>query len=439
MAEHTTAPVTELRVDVQEPASWSRRLSITVPSERVRRIRQSVAAKIAGSVRMPGFRKGKTPSSIVERQFGPAIEQETLDRVIQDAYREALDSSGFKPITQGQVENVHYHGQGGDVHFDVQFEVQPVLELARTEGFQVARPSDTVTDEDVASLLDRLQAERAALKPVEAGERPGYGDLVVVEITSRDDAEEGAEAEARQYRFELGEGQAIPDIEAAIMTLATGEEGEFTATFPEDFPDEAQRGQQQHLHIRLVEANRKELPALDDEFAKGLGEFDSLDALRERVRGDLEADARSRADAAVRDALVEQIVEANAFDVPESMVERYLDFMTGDVPDGEGRRRERSGEDRERISQLRQIMRPQAEASLRRMMVVEHIAEREGLRATADDVDARVEALAEKNGRSASDVWVELERSGQMQSLESEILEDKVFEHLSARNTITQG
>jgi trigger factor len=441
MAEHSTAPVTELTVDVQEPASWSRRLSITVPSERVRRVRQSVASKIAGTVRMPGFRKGKTPASIVERQFGPHIEQETLDRVVQDAYREALSSSGLNPITQGQVENVHYHGNGGDVHFEVAFEVQPVVELSRTEGFAVTRPADDVADEQVTDLLERLRGERATLTPLDEGARPGYGDLVVVEITDLDEeVEEGAQPEGRQFRFELGEGQAIPDIEGAIMTLAQGEEGEFSVTYPADFADEAQAGQTQRLRIKLVEGRRKELPELDDEFAHGLGgEFETMDALRERVRTDLQNDAKTRADAAVRDALVQQMLEANPFDVPASMVDRYVDYMTGDVPDKEGRRRQRSGEDEERFSQLRALMRPQAEAALKRMMVVEHIAEREGLRATADDVDARVEKLAEQHGRTPSDLWVELERTGQMQALESEIMEDKVFEHLGGKNTITQG
>ena len=439
MAEHSTAPVNELRVEVQEPRSWSRRLSITVPSERVRRVRQSVAARIANSVRLPGFRKGKTPASLVERQFGPAIEQETMDRVIQEAYREALDAQDFKPITQGQVEHVHYHGEGGDLHFDVEFEVQPELNLARIEGFQVVRPSDQVADDEVDALLERLRTERATLHPLDEGQKPDYGDLVQVQITNLDEAAEGEEAESSEYRFELGEGQAIPDIEAAIMSLAPGEEGEFTVTFPEDFADEAQRGQQQRLRIRVLEARRKELPALDDEFAKGMGEFDSLDALRTRVRGDMETDAKRRADSALRDALVQQIVEANPFEVPGSMVDRYLDYMMGDVPDGEGNRRRKSPQEEERFSQLRDIMRPQAEQALKRMMVVEHIADREGLRPTADDVDARVEALAQQHGRTPSDLWVELERSGQMQALEAEILEDKVFEHLRARNTVAQA
>lgn len=441
MAEHSTAPVSELTVDVQENASWSRRLSITVPGAQVRRIRQSVAAKLAGTVRMPGFRKGKTPASIVERQFGHHIDHETQDRVIDEAFREALSSSGLNPINQPRlVSNPHYHGDGGDFHFEVEFDVQPTVELDRTEGFQVVRPSDAVTDGDVSDLLERLRSERATLHSLEEGAHPGYDDLVVVELTDLDeDAEEAAAPEGRQFRFELGKGEAIPDIEQAIMTLAPGEEGEFTVTYPEDFADQAQAGQQQRLRIRVLEGRRKELPALDDEFAQGLGDFATLDALRERVRGDLENDARTRADAAVRDALIGQLVEANAFDVPESMVDRYLDLMTGGGRDPEGRQPQRSPQDEERFSQLRALVRPQAEASLKRMMVVEHLADREGLRATADDVDARVEKLAEQHGRTPSDLWVELERTGQMQGLESEIMEEKVFEHLRARNTVTQG
>jgi trigger factor len=429
----TTMPSTDLRIEAQETGACTRKLSITVPPERVKRVRQSVAARIANSVRMPGFRKGKTPASIVEKQFGQAIEQETVEKVIQEAYREALESGEHRPIEQGQVDNVHYHA-GGELHFEVTFEVNPDLNLARIDGFQVVRPADTVGDDEVDAVLERLRQDRGALSPVEG--TPDYGDQVQVEITQLD-AED--DAEPSNYRFELGEGQAIPDIEQAIMTLAPGQEGEFTVTFPDDFADEAQRGKEERLLIHLVDAQRKQLPELNDEFATGLGEFDTMEALRQRVRDDLAEDARRRADQAERDGLIGQIVEANPFDVPGSMVERYLDYMTGDVPDENGKRRARGGEEQERISQLRTFMRPQAEAGLKRMMVVEHLADREGLRATADDVDARVEQLAEKHGRSPSDVWVELERSGQMQALESELTEEKVFEHLRARNSATYG
>ena len=438
------ADSTELRIEVQEPTSWSRKVSITVPSERVQRARQSVTARIAGNVRLPGFRKGKMPQNLLERQFGPAIDQETVDRVIQDAYREVLTSRDFQPISQGQVENVQYAGGASELTFDVEFEVQPQVEIARTEGFQVVRPPEQVGDDEVDALLERLRQERATLHPLPEGATADYGDLVMVEITDLDQpeaavGEEPAPApEPRSYRFELGEGQAIPDIEQAIMTLAPDQENEFTVTFPEDFPEEAQRGRQQRLRIRLTEARRKELPALDDDFARELGDFETMDALRARVREDMEADARRRAEEAVRTGLLNQVIEANPFDVPGSMVERYTDLMLGQT-DERGRRRPAGAEDEERNSQLRGLVRPQAEAAVKRMMVVEALADSQGLRATADDVDARVEALAAEGGRSPSEVWVELERSGQMQALEMEITEGKVFEFLRSRNTVAQG
>lgn len=418
----------QIKVAVQEPKSWSRRLSITVPPERIRRTRSAVAGQIARNVRLPGFRKGHIPQRVLEKQFGPGIEQETLDRVIQEAYREALDQEGLRPITQGAVENVHYH-DGEELHFEVEFEVQPEIRVERVHGFTATHPSAEVGEDEVDAVLERLRGERGVWVPVE-DRKPDYGDQVTVEIASRD---EGAEAEARPYRFALGEGEAIPEVEEAIMTLSNGEEGDFTVHFPEDFPDPEQAGKEQHLHIRLTSIQRKELPEVNDDFAREVGDFEDLAALRARVLEDLRKGAEERAEGDVRDQLVGQILEANPFEVPDSMVERYLDYLTGET---EERRSKMTAEQREQISQWRLTLRPQAEQSLKRMLVVERIAEAQGLRATQDDVDARVEELATQHGRSPSEVWLQLEKSGELQSLESQITEDKVFDWLKSQNTI---
>ena len=422
---------TELQIAIQEPASWSRRLSITVPSERVKRTRASVSSQVSRGVRLPGFRKGKTPQNLIERQFGQQIEQETIDRLIQEAYKEALETRDLHPINQGQVTNVQYQG-GADFTFEVEFEVRPTLELARVSGFTVTRPTQELGDTDVDAVLERIRSERGHWHDLEGEDKPDFGDRVTVEMTDRDAAEE---EKARPYRFVLGEGQAIPDVESAIMTLSPGQEGDFDAKFPDDFPDEAQRGTEQHLHIRLARAERKHLPELDDEFASTLtgGEQADMAALRARVLEDLKKDSAQRADAEVRGQLIQNVVEANPFEVPASMVEHYLSYMTGDTPE---RRGKRTAAQEEQFSQYRALMRPQAEAALKRMLVVEHLADREGLRATQDEVDARVEELASEHGRAVSDVWLELEKSGQLDALESQITEDKVFRYLESQNTV---
>jgi trigger factor len=278
-----------------------------------------------------------------------------------------------------------------------------------------------------------MRSERATLTLAEEG-NPGPGDDVQVRLTTHSDEADAAPAEAQEYRFVLGEGQAIPAIEEAIMSLSPGEERDFEISFPDDFADPEQAGKTVRMTIGLVELKHREFPPLDDDFAREAGASDSLEALRARLRADLQEDARRRADAAVRDALVGQILEANPVEAPASMVDRWLDYMTG-VGEGQ-RRRQRTPEQEERFSQFREMMRPQAEAALKRMLVIESLAEREGLRATQDEVDARVEALAQAHGRSPSDVWLELEKSGQLQGLESEITEDKVFDWLRGQNTV---
>jgi trigger factor len=252
---------------------------------------------------------------------------------------------------------------------------------------------------------------------------------VTVELTNLD--EEGAAA--KSFRFVIGEGEAIPEVEEAILTLSVGEEGEFDVRFPDDFPEESRRGESQRLRIKLSARADKELPELDDSFAASVGDFGSLEELRARVHDDLSADTGRRAEAEVRGKLVEQLVQANPFELPASMVARYLDHMTGH---GEKDGHEHAPEEEERIARMREMLLPQAEFALRRHLVVERLADDEGLRATQDDIDARVEALAQKHGVTPREAWLQLDRSGQMQALEAEITEDKVFEHLIANNTV---
>ncbi|HEX5727437.1 MAG TPA: trigger factor [Longimicrobiaceae bacterium] len=434
---------TPLTVSVTETESWSRRLSITVPRERVQRVRSSVASQLARNARLPGFRKGNLPASLIEKQFGRSIDAETQDRVINESFQEALQQEGLTPLSQPQLESVHYE-RGSDLTYEVAFEVQPALELARVGGFVIARPPEEVGDDEVESVLERLRVERAHSHPFD-DERPDYGDEVVVEITELSAAAEGegegedsaAEPEPRTFRFRLGEGQALPDIEDAIRTLEPGEWGEFDVRFPEDFPDEAQRGKAQRLRIQVMEAHRRHLPELDDAFAAEVGPFDSVDALRSRVRADLQAEARRRSEEQFRTALIDQIVEANGVEIPGSLVDRYADVllegMLGMV-DEQGRRRRLPPEQEAQVSQLRGLVRPRAEALARQRLIVDHLAAREGLRATQDELDARVEEIAGQHGRSPSDLWVELEKSGQLESLEGQLTEEKVFQYLRSQN-----
>jgi len=411
----------EIKVVVEAPRPTARRLTITVPAERVERTRQETTRRLAQQVRVRGFRRGKVPAQILERQYGAVIQQETIERVMRDAYREALEREDLHPITQGEVEKVDYE-PGADLTFDIAFEVQPEVRLERLGGFRVERPAVEVTEEEVDRVVERLREQQAVWHPVEDGTALA-GDLVTVEITP---LEGEAAGQPRGYQIVLGEGHAVPDVEDAIRTLRPGEEGEFTVRTAEGAKTEGASGMTQRVRIKVREVRRPELPALDDEFAKSVGDFSGLEELRERIRQDLTREAEREAEREVRHRLMDQILAANPVDVPEAMVNRYLDDLL----------RPGRGADPERVAQMREIARPGAEQALKRMLVVARVAEMEGLHATEEEVESRIQEIASRQGRSPEEVRTRLQKTGQLAALEQEITEDKVFEYLKSLSTI---
>ncbi len=414
----------DLKIAVEEPRSWARRLTITVPAERVERARDDVSRTIARRVKLPGFRKGKVPSSVIRQRYGGTIEQQTLERVVGAAYREALESRGFEPISQAEVEEIDYQ-PGSDLTFNVEFEIQPDIELARLGDFVIERKEQEVGDEEVEGVLERLRQEHAVWEPIT--DRPAeQGDMVIGEITPVPEEEDEATepTEPRRYEVVLGQDQILPEIEEALQELAPGEEGEYTA-HPRSEDGEPSETPQR-IHIRVLEVKHAELPELDDDFAQQVGDFDDMESLRARVRSDLEEEAATEADREVRARLMEQIVAANPFEVPDSMVDRYLDGVLSPGEDA----------DPSRVAEMREAARSAAERGLKRMLVIEHVADAQGLRATEEEIEARIEEIARDNDLPAGRVRSQLEKSGRIDAIRSELTEKKVFEYLKSESTI---
>lgn len=413
----------KLKVSLEEKERWRRTLSVTVPAALVEEERQRAAEKLASRMKLPGFRKGKIPASVVEKRYGQALRQETLDKLINEAYREALQLESLRPISEGTLEDVTY-APAEDLRFAISFDVQPQIELGRLGGFTAERPSPEVGEQEVEKVLERLREQNAVWSPEEGS--PEEGDLVQVRIERIGDGEEASEP--REYEFVLGRDEAIPDVERAIATLVTGESGEFTVTFPDDFPDEERRGESRRLRITLLGRKLQELPELDDELARAVGEFESLDELRSTVREDLEREAAREARQAVRGRLLDQLVEANAFEVPRSMVDSYVEQVLGDTEDA----------DPEELEEVRARIRPQAERAVKRALIIDRVAETQGLRATEEEVDGRVQEIAERNDTTPAKVYAQLQKSGRLSGVEREITENKVFDFLEGKSKIVE-
>lgn len=413
-----------LTVSVEEQERWRRRLSVTIPAALVAVEETKAAAKLASRVNVKGFRKGRVPKSMVTTRFAGALRQEALDHLINDAYRQALAAENLRPISEGELEDVSYEPQQ-DLRFAISFDVEPRIDLGRLGGFAIERPSPRVTDEHVSEILGNIRRQHGAWKPAGEG-TAGDGDLVSLRIRRLDD---GASVEGKEYELPLGEGQAIPDIEAAVKTLGPGESGEFTVTFPQDFPDETRRGEQERVEITVLGRKVLDLPPLDDAFAAQVGDFSSLDSLRARIRADLERDAAEQAEAVVRGRILDLLVEANPFDLPRSMVDRYTRTVIGEQPELS----------KERLAELTRTLGPEAERAVKRLLVIERVADTQGLRATEAEIDLRVQEIAERGGSTPEKVYASLQKASRLEALEREITERKVFDFLREQSTITDA
>ena len=415
----------QLDVTITEGERWRRTLSVTVPADVVEAEKGAITRQLASRMKIKGFRSGKVPPAVIAKRYGAAVEREALDQLIRDAFREAVSSRELAPISEGEIEDVSFSPEE-PLSFKVSFDVRPEIQIERLGGFKVERPSGRVPDDALEQVLERLREQNATLNTATSG-KPVAGDHVEVELERLDS--DGDEAEAKEYEFVLGEGNAIPDVEEAIQTLEPEEEGEFDISFPDDFPDESRRGESQRLRIRLIGRRVKELPDLDDDFARSIGNFEDLDALRAKVAEDLRKDAERQAEGALRGQLLDLVLDANQFDVPQTMVDGYLDSVIGDA----------QGIDPEKLSELRERLQPDSERAVKRMLLIDRITEQEGLRPTEEDIDDKIEEIAEQAGESPSKVYANLQKSGRIASLEQDLTEEKLFEFLKSQSEITEA
>jgi trigger factor len=403
-----------------EPGETS--LAVTVPPESVRAAEERATRVYQQRARLPGFRQGKAPAAVVRKKFAEDIRQQALQELVQESWRAAVEQEKLKPIADPHIHNLKWE-EGSPVTFELHVEVKPDLKLERLGSFRLTRTVPAVTETQVDTQLNELRAQRAPWTPV-TDEKPKPKDLVHVTIATR----EGTEIKDPQpYQLVLGEGRAIPEVEEQIMTLLPGEMLDAIVRFPDDFAEEAKRGQTRDIRITLHEVKRQQLAELDDAFAREVGDFESLAALRQAVTEDLRKEAERDADAKVRAELIEQIVSANSVTAPRPLVERalYVYAQAYGVPE-------------ERWPTFAEEFRPVAEAQVRRDLVLDHVMEAQQLRATEAELDQRIQELAERRGMPPAQLYASLEKAKRLRDVERSITEEKVFAYLLSQSTVEQ-
>lgn len=401
----------------------SKSLQVSVPADRVRQAEKKAVKHYGANARLPGFRPGKAPEAVVRRRFGEAIRQTMLEELIRESWDTAIKAESLKPIAEPHIHNLKFE-DGQDLEFEFHVEVRPDVALKRTGGFKVERKVPPVSPEQVEERLRDLQERKASWLPVE-GEKPAPGQMVRMEVAPLDGDAPGP---SQPYTMVLGEGRAIPDVEERVMNLLPGQTVDAEVRFPDDHPEESKRGTTRRVRITLHEVKRQELPALDDAFAREIGDFETLDALRAAVRKDLEQDAAHGADAAVRQDLLNQIYQTNEVPAPVSLVNRLIQgYMKAyEIPE-------------ERFEQFAQEFRPVAEQQVRRELVLDAVVEGNNLQATEKEIDERVEALAAGRNLPVGQLYAQLEKAGRLRELERSLTEEKAFAWLLQQSTVADA
>ena len=420
-----------MKVQVEELSPVERKLSIEVPPEQVQAELGRAYAQLGRSVRLPGFRPGKVPRRILEQRFKGEVEDDVTRRLVERAYLSAISEHHVDAVGAPQLTPVRLD-QEKPFAFEARVEVRPKVDPKDYRGLPFKHVAVAVTDAQVDERLEAMRQRVARLEPVEGRTVAETGDFAIVDYTGTIDGQPFPGSAAEDVTVEVAAGDLMRGNVPELAGTVVGQKRELDHTFAADDPEEARAGKTAHFSFTLKGLKRQLVPPLDDDFAKEVGGGETLAELRSKVRGDLETAARNGAAQDERDQLVKGLVERNPFDLPKAMIERGLDAML----DGALRMMARQGLDPSRLnldfSSLRDEMRPKAEAEVRGALLLQAVAEKEGLSVKSEDLDARIAQYATESGAPLHQVRKAFKEPEQRRALEQRVREEKTVEFLKA-------
>jgi len=421
-----------MKVDVQEMGACKRRLDVEETPEVVQQAWERAFTRVQREARLPGFRKGKVPRSMIKLHFSDDVRQEVARNLIPEVYRQALAETHLKPVEEPDLQEVTLE-ESAPLKFSAVIEIKPTITLGRYVELDVKHAPKPFTESEVDEALSQLQEQHAEYRAVERPADPG--DLVIVDYTLRP---EGMEPRTETgYAFTIGSGAVLPEIDEAAIGLSAGGSRQTRVRFGDDHRNEALRGKAADASVRVTEVKEKVLPPLDDDFAKSVGEFETLDGLRGEMRRGLEARREQENRRALENAVMDAALAEHPFEVPESLVLRQVGTQIEHMRE----HMRRQGVDPDKLPwdypKMVEEMKPGAEKAVRRALLIEAIADKEGLQPSEADVDAEIEKIAQSSQRPAPAVRSMLERDGALDRLRLSLMETRTLDFLIGRATIT--
>jgi len=422
-----------MKTEFTDVSDTQKTITIEIPSDIVDAEIARVAKGYSREVKLPGFRPGKVPLEVVKKRFKDEILGEAAEAIVNKVVFDELDGRGLKPLAPPRVEEVKLE-EGQPMSFKAVFETLPLVELPDWKGLRVTARGPKVADEDVLKEIDRMREEAARYDAVEEERQTHSGDFVLLDLVwSPLDGGKGGRDE--NALIEIGNAGNHKDMNAGLEGLRVGETKAIEVAWGEDAAP-AIAGKTVRYTVTLKGIKKKVVPERDDEFAKDLGEFDSLAALEAKVRQQLEAAEERRADREVKAGLVESLVAKTGFEVPEALVERHMSARTESLARGLAYQ----GIDPRKLAvdwkQYRESTREDSVKAARADILLDEIARREGIEVRDAEIDAELTRISERSGRSREQVRAQMAKEGDLSALAARIREEKTLDLLKSNASI---
>lgn len=423
-------------VDVNETR---RDLTVEVPADVVAQAIGQAAAKLGRQARIPGFRPGKVPVNVIRQRFKPQIMQDVAEHLVSKAVGEALLDKGVEPIGTPDIKDLVLE-EGKPLTFRATFDIVPGFDPGDLTTIAVTEPSRIIDDEAVNQSLERLRERHARYEPVD-GSTVEAGHTVVVGLERQGTDKDGKTGDVdkhEQVNIELGAPSNPPGFDQEVIGMTPGASKSFTITYPDDHAAAELAGGTVDYTVHLKEIKQRVVPALDDDFAKDIGDFESLDGLRARVRSDLEQEAMHAAERQVRQDALKQLATRVPFAAPESLIEREIDRRLEDFARRLMEQRIDPRQANIDWNAFRDGQRAPATEAVASAMVLDEIARREQITVSDEELDAELQRYSQQTGHSSASIRARLEKDGELGRLAAGLRREKAVASVLSRATITK-
>ncbi|HUQ86240.1 MAG TPA: trigger factor [Vicinamibacterales bacterium] len=423
-------------VDVNETR---RDLTIEVPTDVVAEAIGQATKKLGRAAKIPGFRPGKVPANVIRQRFKPQIMQDVAEHLVSKAVGDALIEKGVEPIATPDIQDLVLE-EGKPLTFKASFDVVPAFDPGDLSTIEATEPSRAIEDEAVNQSLERIRERNARYEAVESGAVEA-GHTVVVALERHGTDKEGKPGEVEkheQVNIELGAPSNPPGFDAEVIGMAPGTSKNFTITYPDDYTIPELAGGKVDYTVNLKEIKKRVIPALDDELAKDLGDFSSLEELRKRVREDLEHEAMHAAEREVRQDVMKQLATRVPFAVPTSLVEREIDRRLEDFARRLMDQRIDPRQANIDWNAFREGQRAPATEAVASALVLDEIAKRDQIEVTAEDLDTELQRYADQTGHNVASIRARLQKDGELGRLAAGLRREKTVAHVMAKAKVTR-